>query len=171
MKKITLLLLGIAGIGLVVGIAKAATYQSDPGACGATTWLNCSNAFLSDDVWAEGVAPATGIWKNYDFGLPASFSTPTVEVGVEAHQKKVGARCTTINMNIAVSRNGGQSFGPNHQLSFNCSDTLTWVDVTSDFGSGSWTFSQLSSNSFQVRADCVLGGTCELDWLPVRVTI
>ena len=162
----------VASSFLLAGVAFAALYQASPTVCSGN-WMTCSNAYASDDTYSEGSAGgvnSSGIWTGYVFGLPGGATVSKVEVGVEGKEKKVGALCNgTATVDVAISNNGGTSFGPNHTVTLACNDSLTWIDVTADVASSSWTVGSLSSTSFQVRAVCT-NRTCLLDHLPAQVT-
>ena len=153
---------------LVAGTAYAAVVVVSPTACNGS-WQSCVNAFKSDNFRARGAVGALGVWRGYKFSLPISANPSLVEVGVEGMQAP--GSCMPTTLAVAVSGDAGQTFGPNHPVSLPCnSDTLTWVNVTGDLASASWTPGNLTANKFRVRATCVSGSACRLDWLPARVT-
>ena len=157
----------IVTFGLVLVAQASTVITKSPGACNGN-WSMCQNAFGSDDTYSVGPAPAIGNWYNYGFSISATTTaSTTVEVGVEA---KVTERCSDSNiMSIAVSQNTGVTYGPAHNVSLTCTDATTWIDVTRDFPT--WDATTLADSRFRVRAQCVSGAYCDLDWLPVRVTI
>ena len=164
MKKI---IFGLFIVGLIVvagGVYAATSTVYSPTVCTNNGWVACSRAFVSDNFRARSsVGAAGGIWRGYQF--KGALTKPTkFEVGVEGIAEN--GFCQNTAIFIAVSTNGGVSFGPDRVVSLPCDkDLLTWKDVTSDVASNSF-----SSSLFQVRAKCGFGSTCRLDWLPVRVT-
>lgn len=129
----------------------------------------CSNAYGSDDNYAITTS-AVGTWGNYNFSIPSNAASISVEIGVEGHLTKVGAHCPNNAFKFRVSKNGGTSYGPEHALDLGCpTDTTTWVDVTTDFGT-SWVNTDFNNGNFVVKASCSYDWGCFLDWLPAKVT-
>lgn len=127
-------------------------------------WINPENVVSSDDTYAQ--VPKNGEETFSDYGFGSCASVTTVEVGVEGYTA-TGEEF----IRIAVSNDGGSSWSGNHDVPVVASDTLTWVDVTSDF---SWTPDMLLDASFKVRATGIASGGYKdtfVDWLPVRVSV
>ncbi len=171
MKKYILIGLVFIGIVSAAGVAYAAIYTGSPNSCSTTSWINCSDAFSSNDVYTGGATGALGIWTNYSLGLPSSFTVTKVEIGVEDYKRVSGQACLASTVSVEASIDGGGSFGQLHSVNLaGCDGVITWVDITSDFASSSWTPIALSSSSFQVRMGCTSTASCLVDWVPVRVT-
>jgi|SRR3989338_6390128 len=168
MRTIKLLVLVLMfGFGVK---AIAAIFIQSPSSCTSTTWMNCQNSFSSNDVRSLGAAPASGVWGDYNFNFGTTTSTSTasttVQIGVEA---KASSCLNSAQMSVAISKNGGASYGTDHSLTLTCAESTNWVDVTADFPS--WSTSDFSNSNLKVRAKCDQGSYCKLDWLPVEVDI
>jgi len=126
-------------------------------------WTTGANAYSSDDVYAGVPKNAIHDYGNYGFSTGGWSGVAKVEVGVEGYSE--GAEI----IRISVSNNGG-TFGITHDVVLAASDTLTWVDVTSDWG---WTPDMLSDANLIVKAQGIAAGGYKntfVDWLPVRVS-
>lgn len=167
----------LAAIIVIVGLvmqdktAQATIYIGAPYSCQQSTWSLCQNAFTSNNQRTSGVLGASGLWKPYGIINPGGSPTITkVEVGVEGISKQTKPTgCQRTNMTVAVSKNGGSSFGPDHALFLDCTEKTTWLDVTGDFGVP-WTFNDLATPSYAVRAKCTTGIACQVDFIPTRIT-
>ena len=135
-----------------------------PSAC-TGAWTAPTEAYSSDDVHAEAAKNAIEDYSSYGFSTTLWTDVGSVEVGVEGYS--TGAE----KIRIWVSGDGGSSWSATeHDVVLAASDTLQWVDVTSDFA---WIPSMLSDGSFIVEAQAIAAGGFKdafVDWLPVRVT-
>lgn len=146
----------------------ANTTSNSPAVCSGQ-WSNCVNAFgdnvAKSTVSVSATSPKTGIWQGYNLTIPQSAQITAVEVRADFFASK-----TTGFLNVQVSNDGGQTFGPSHVVGGNTQEQSFVLDVTNDF---TWTASNLAN--LQVKAVCQKEGaggnpTCSLDWMPVTVT-
>lgn len=154
--------LAIVGINYGKTEGEPAVWTKSPSAW-TGTWTTPENAASSDNTYAGVPKTETETYSNYGFGSCASVTK--VEVGVEGYSE--GGEI----IRIRVSDDGGSSWSGTHDVTLTGSDTLTWVDVTSDF---SWTPAHLLDANLRVEATGIaVGGykSTYVDWLPVRVNV
>ena len=134
-------------------------------------WTNCNNAFADNANRATASVTSntnkSGIWNNYGFSIPTSAVIDNVIVRADFFASNVRGY-----MNVRVSGDGGNTYGPSHIVGGNTAEQTFLIDVTNDL---SWTPSMLSNSSLIVNATCYKKGsgsnpTCRLDWVPVNVT-
>ena len=150
----------IAYIGRDYGASPVQTRS--PSAC-TGGWPNPTNAYSSDDSYADVPKNGEETYYNYGFITGLWIGVAKVEVGVEAYSTNDEW------IVIEVSGDAGSNWGTAHNVAITPTETLTWVDVTSDL---SWTPSMLSDANFRVRGTGIANGGYKpqwADWLPVRV--
>ncbi len=176
MKK-TFVLPIISVMILMVTLMAASVYAdlatNSPTVCSgsASPWTTCGNAFGNNinqsTAAVTGTVNRTSQWRNYGFTIPGSASVNSVKVRADFWASR-----TSGSVNIKVSTDGGNTWGPNHVVGGNTAEQTFTIDVTSDF---TWTPSKLNNSNLRINATCfkVGGGTnptCRLDWVPVNVT-
>ena len=144
--------------------------NNSPTACSGQ-WTSCTNAFGNDLSRAIASVTSnsnkTGAWNNYGFSIPNSASINNVIVRTDFFASNVRGY-----INVRVSGDGGNIFGPSHVVGGNTVEQTYLIDVTNDLG---WSGSKLNNTNFRVNVTCFKKSsgsnpTCNLDWAPVNVT-
>ncbi len=145
--------------------------QNSPSICrGGTSsggWSYCERASADDTSRAYAtVRSGFSTWRNYNFSIPSSASIDQVMVRADFF-----ASNPLGYIDVAVSGDGGLTYGPYHRVGGNTAEQSFFIDVTNDLA---WTPEKLNNVSLRVFAVCRKGGlggnpTCYLDWLPVLV--
>ena len=148
----------------------AAESFNSPSSCSGQ-WTNCNNAFADNANRATATATSTsdksGIWYNYGFSIPASAVIDNVVIRSDFFASNIRGY-----IDVKVSGDGGNTFGPSHVVGGNTAEQTFLVDVTNDL---SWTSSKLDNANFRINVRCFKNGSgsnpkCNLDWIPVNVT-
>lgn len=147
----------------------AVTQLNSPTTCSGL-WTDCSNAF-ADNTNVATASVSTGVnksgtWQNYGFSIENSSTITNVTVRADFFASKSNGF-----INVRVSGDGGNTFGPSHIVGGNTVEKTFLINVANDFA---WTPGMLSNASLRVNATCFKSGgagnpTCKLDWIPVQV--
>ena len=171
------LLVGIGAILLAValvaftGMVKATESAKSPIAC--TGWTNCANALADGGKVASLTVPNNAKYQNksvyskYGFSFLNSTRIDGVVISLDGWGSNANAR-----FDVSVSNNNGISWGPEHTV-LGSKKVAIAVDVTNDMGV--WSGTRLGNSYFKVQVRCytsdrVTQTTCNLDWVPVKVT-
>jgi hypothetical protein len=121
-------------------------------------WVDPEEAYASDDKWAAGETDGLEHgFRGYGFDIPSNQQIDAVKIKIE-HQDEIGWR-----VYVAVSWDGGNTWGPGHEVPNRTSDTVDVVDVTNDTN---WTPNKLSDTNFRVAvhsANVGAGGCYHID--------
>lgn len=150
----------------------ASSLLNSPSACGGQ-WVLCDRAFADGGNWSMGNVNSsinkTSTWYNYGFSFAEN--TTINEVVVRADYRTSNNQ-SGLSIDLKVSGDGGQTFGPSHVLGNVTTETTILIDVTNDMN---WTASKLNDTNLRVNATCFTrkptgAGICYLEWLPINVT-
>jgi len=121
-------------------------------------WRDPEKAYLSDDLWSAGETDgAEQGYRGYGFAFPENSVIEKVIIKVE-HQDEIGWR-----VYVAVSWDGGVTYGAGHEVPYRSSDYVDNVDVSGDTD---WTPEKLSDVNFRVvveSANVGAGGCYHID--------
>lgn len=168
------LLVGLGAILLAValtaftGMTQATDYRKSPASCSG--WTNCDNALADGGSLATAainakVVSSEAIFSNYGFSINDRAKINSVVVSLDGWGSNSAAR-----MDLSVSNNGGRTWGQAHTLLGSKNQAIK-VDVTNDV---LWTATRLGNTYLKTKVVCYSNDgsrtSCNLDWLPVKVT-
>ncbi|MBI2107376.1 PKD domain-containing protein [Candidatus Woesearchaeota archaeon] len=168
MKKI--LTVSFFIITFAITIFASITVSNSPGNCSGA-WSGCLNASADDSSLAKTVittANKTGLWSGYGFNISSGNQITNVTIRADFFASNAGGFAS-----VRVSGDNGVSYGIPHQIGGNTAEQTYFIDVTNDLYPPFWTPENLSN--LLIFVTCfkynVSKTTCNLDWLPVNVTI
>jgi len=110
------------------------------------SWLLTHYAYSSNNQYASyGVTSAEGVhrWKSYGFNIPSGNVVTSVKVQIEHYETSLGDI-----LDVAVSWDGGTSWGPYHAIDGRLTEGTDIVDVTSETA---WTPDKLSNANLKTK--------------------
>ncbi len=160
----------VLAVLVFAALVSAATVLNSPSVCSGE-WANCSYAFADNGNVSTASVNAsvnkTETWSGYNFSIPSNASINNVTVRADFSATRL-----TGYIDVRVSGDGGQTFGPSHVVGGNLEEQTFLIDVTNDTA---WTPAKMSNENLSISVTCFKHGiglnpTCKLDWLPVNVT-
>jgi uncharacterized protein YcfL len=140
---------------------------SAPSIYSNSTLLNAGNAYVSDNVYAQGKGSnKSAEYGNFGFNIPAGSTINLVEVSVEGYGNK--------NWKVAVSKNNGATYSAFTTIVNTAIETTTVTGGTGTlWGLTGWTATSLNDANFRVKIASAGGNpknNAFLDQLLVKVT-
>lgn len=172
------LLIGIGAILLAValvaftGMVKATESAKSPTVC--IGWTNCANALADGGKAASLTVPLPlnskyinkSTYSNYGYSISNASRIDSVVVALDGWGSNANARFL-----VKVSDNGGITWGQGHTVLGSQRFPIN-IDVSQD---RRWSGTRLGNKYFKIQVSCysddgVTLTTCNLDWIPVKVT-
>ncbi|MBI5391916.1 hypothetical protein HZB00_02850 [Candidatus Woesearchaeota archaeon] len=142
---------------------------SDPSTVGVTVDGNTSYLTNGTSQWVNGVFVEVLQVRNY-----GGYVNVTVDSTVRFRKSNPNA----VQIQVNVSRDGGNTWGPGHITNLTVAEKIYWFNVINDFDPDQWGVvwwpMDLWNGNFIVSVQCLSQGSinnkCNLDWLPTEVT-
>ncbi len=129
-------------------------------------WINPTNAFASDDVYATaaGYTTKSQVWSGFGLSIPTDAVVTKVTVRSEWFRSNVFSG----SLNVRTTANGGTTWSSSHSVADRTAEGTDRIDVTLD---ATWTPAIVNSANFQVELSFAGGlSQANVDWLSVEVS-